>query len=338
MISSSSSTCGARPISLEHHRLEMLAGQPQTDEDHGDQRPGPLVPQQGEAGDSEDDRLRRGDSGDLEEGLLALGQQVEDPDSQRQVGVDQVGKPQDDEVDGQGEGLHPEEGGGPGQGRPGNGDSVRLESTEKADERRDRPPHPHGRAPEEAVDQTVGFLAPDHRQPHLHDGIGEPFPLHPLAPQDDHDRHHRHVQGQQENRPPEQRLDPGAVRDVPFPHPLVEQDVACPVIDDGAPVEVREQPLRPLVLRRGVVEESADHPRQLLAHPHGAESGDDQHHRIDEDQLGPVESEAAAPRHGNDVGQRGQHQQTGEEEAGGVRIEGVERLVRQGPARRGDCG
>ena len=151
--------------------------------------PVPWYPQQGKAGHSEDDRLRRVDSGDLEEGLLALGQQVEDADSQSQVRVDQVGEPQDDEVDGHGNGLHAEQGGGPGKGRPGNVDTVRLQGPQKAEEHRNRPPYPHGRVLEEAVYQAVLVLAPDHRQPDLHYRIGEPFPLHPLAPQDHDDRH-----------------------------------------------------------------------------------------------------------------------------------------------------
>ena len=207
---------------------------------------------------------------------------------------------------------------------------VSGERAQAADEQRDGGSHPHDPVAEEAVCQSTLFLTVDHRPPYLGKRIGQALALHPLATQDHGGAHHAGVERQQEYPPPQQRLDPCAVRNrAPCRlDPLIEGAILIPIVHhDGAVREVRKQLLRPVVFRRGIVEERRQDRQQLIAQAHRAQSADDQQHDVDEDELRTIERQTRAAQGQRQVEDRRYDEKGVEQDARRVRIEIIQRPV-----------
>ena len=172
--------------------------------------------------------LLRFDPGERQRALLEPAEQVEHPHAARYSRVDEVGEADQGEVDLAAEVWYRQV-----HGHRGNGGVVVRHGPQAAGDERDGHANPHGRTLEEAVHQPVLVLAADHGQTDLGDWIAQPLPLHPLTPQDHGDRDHADVQRQQEDGPPQQRLDPSAVGDALAGrgNALVKQGVLGPVVD-----------------------------------------------------------------------------------------------------------
>ena len=269
------------------------------------------------------DHLLRLDPGGGQQALLDPAEQVEHPQAAGYPRVDEVGEAGEGEVD-----LAGGVGHGQAQQHHRYGGVVVRHRPEAAGEQGDGHADPHRPALEEAVHQALLVLAADHGQTGLGDGIAQPFPLHPLAPQDHGDGDHADVEGQQEDRPPHERLDPGAVGDaLAGPGDALEEQGVPGAVVDQDPVlgEVGEELLPPLVLRRGVVEDGGERGQDQLGEAHGAHRRDHGQHGIDHDQVGPVEGQAAAAPRQRHVGDGADQREGGEDQSRRMHVDAAQR-------------
>ena len=240
--------------------------------------------------------LGRGDADHGEEALLELAEHVEDPDTQADVEVDEVGEPDPGEVQSRGErhvGVEEAERWAERESEVWHAGEVSVEPVEAQDDGRQGEADP---GPPVAVERTDVVQPPggalDHLQRHLGHRVVEALVDGPLAVQDDAQADHHEAEDEEEQVPVRQRRGPH------FPRYRLSRRQPLVQVGDGLLVlrcypighVIREQ-LGPLVLLGGVVEAAGDDPDQdadeaLVGHRHRH-----QHHEIDEDEVGPGEGE-----------------------------------------------
>ena len=318
----------------------MFAPGPQSQQHHGDQRASALIGEQGVLVDAVHETLVRPHAGQQQQFGLDLGEQVEDPQPGGHLGADQVREADHGEADVELQALLADEVELPAQADRRHARVVLMQGPQRAEEERHGDPVPENPLPEQAVDQLFLLLATDHGDSHLGERIGQPLALHPLPAQDDGGRHHDHVQGQQEDRPPGERLDPGGVGNVgALGRSFEEGPIPVAVVDQHAVFgKMRQEFFHPLVLRRGVVEEGGEGGQQLLAHSHGAQSRYDQQHGVHQDQLRAVEGQAATAPHHRQVDEQRSDEEGVQEQTRRIDVQLVQRPVIDQKDARGGHG
>jgi hypothetical protein len=165
---------------------------------------------------------------------------------------------------------------------------IGTQGGKAADEERHREPGPHQRIPEEGGNDGVTRSGLGKGQGNLHQGVGKPLVLHPLAAQDNGGRDHGSVEPGGEDAPGDQRTQPGRQRNVDgrwgtFVEPTNRRLVLWgqPFRDEGM------DQLSPVIFRGGVVEAAADDGHEVFGETHGGHGGGHQPHDIYHEEFSP---------------------------------------------------
>ena len=203
-----------------------------------------------------------------------------------------------------------------------------VEAVEGLHEGGHQEPRPHEPAAEEGLDEGGPLVLLDHRQGHLHEGVDEPFPLHPLLPQDRHGADHGHVEGQDEGDPHGEGAQPEGPGDAhAFGGALVEAAHRLHLVMGDDPVRHRgHEDVVPGVLRRGVVDQGGDVGQQEGGEPPLGDRRGHDPHDVDQGQLGAVEHPAAPQQADRRVDEEDQEEEQ-DDRRRGVEVGGDPRPV-----------
>ncbi len=259
--------------------------------------------------------LGAGDAEDVENPLLDLVEDEEEPDAEGEVETGEVEEADIGEDDPHRQ-VHgaPEHREADAQVRVGQEGEVEVEPLHAQVQEGKGEPHPHDRVAEQGSHlRHAPLFAGEHPLRQLHHRVGEALVGRPLAVQDaaEADQHEPHRHHQPE--PPGHRLDPRLPRDRSAPG----QALVVPL--DGLEV-LGHDPLRDVVVEQlfeavfggGVVERVDDGPDQEEHQPPGRHRDRHQQHAVDENEVGFGQRQPATEKGDDDVGEDG----TGEEEQG----------------------
>lgn len=216
--------------------------------------------------------LGAADAQHIQQALNQGFQQVEEPQAEGDVQVDQVGEADDGEAEAEDQ-VHSVAEQGQAGDQLGRGQEVvvRVQGFETADYGRQGKAGPHHRVAEEGRHAMPLFL-PHHLQGHLGHRVEQALVLHPLPPQDHRRADHGGVQGQKKESPVEQGVSPG--------HPGDRVALGCPLeepLDElgvlrghpGGDMGVDE--VFPVVLGGGEVVDRGDQGQEIGHQPHAGD-------------------------------------------------------------------